>query len=170
MEILTIENKRNEKFLRQKTADFDFSGFNRKETRQLIEKMRRTMNSADGIGLAANQIGLGMKVFVAQVPNEKGGMKFYAIFNPTIEKVSSQKTTLEEGCLSVPGMYGAVERPEKITLSGYDQNGRKIKIKAWGLLARVFQHEVDHLNGALFIDKAKNLRKITADRNDGKNI
>lgn len=67
---------------------------------------------------------------------------------------------MEEGCLSVPGIYGDVERPEKITLVGQDRYDKKIKIKAWGLLARVFQHEVDHLNGILFIDKAKSIQKI----------
>jgi peptide deformylase len=61
----------------------------------------------------------------------------------------------------VPGVFGTVERPEKITLSGFDQNGKAIKIKAWGLLARVFQHEVDHLDGKLFIDKAKTVTKIS---------
>ena len=66
---------------------------------------------------------------------------------------------MEEGCLSVPEIFGAVERPEKITLEGFDTGGKKIKIKAWGLLARIFQHETDHLNGILFIDKAKNLRR-----------
>ena len=66
---------------------------------------------------------------------------------------------MEEGCLSVPEIFGEVERQEKIILEGYDKNGRKIKIKAWGLLARVFQHEVDHLNGKIFIDTAKNLHK-----------
>ena len=161
--ILTIENKKSERFLRKKTADFDFSRFNRKEIKKMVENMRTRMKGAHGIGLAANQIGMDAKFFVAQVPNAKGGMKFYAIFNPIIEKMSVQKTNFEEGCLSVPEIYGEVERPERVTLSGYDQNGRKIKIKAWGLLARVFRHEVNHLDGDLFIDKAKNLHKITSD-------
>lgn len=163
MEILTIDSTKNKKFLRKKIAEFDFSKFGRKEIKRLIEDMKKKMKTAQGIGLAANQVGIDAKVFVAQIPDEKGGMKFYAIFNPKIEKTSSIKETLEEGCLSVPKTYGEVERSEKITLTGYDQNGRKIKIKAWGLLARVFQHEVDHLNGILFIDKAKNIHKATSD-------
>ncbi len=157
--ILTIDNKKEEKFLRRKPADFDFQKFSRKEIKELISKMKRAMHAAHGIGLSANQIGLDFKFFIAEVPNEKGGSKFYAIFNSKTEKASSEKVLFEEGCLSVPLTYGAVERPTRIVLSGFDKNGKPIKIKAWGLLARVFQHEMDHLNGLLFIDKAKDLRK-----------
>ena len=74
--------------------------------------------------------------------------------------MGGEKVGFEEGCLSAPFSYGEVERPEKIILTGYDKNARALKIKAWGILARVFQHEVDHLNGALFIDKAKNLKRL----------
>ncbi len=81
-------------------------------------------------------------------------MKFYVIFNPEIIKFSEEKIIMEEGCLSAPGIYGQVERSSEIILQGYDKNGRKIKIRASGLLARIFQHETDHLNGILFIDKA----------------
>jgi peptide deformylase len=160
-QVLTIEDKKNEKFLRQKTAEFDFNKFSRREINELISKMRKLMRSAGGIGLSANQIGLNLKMFVAEVPNLKGGHKFYAIFNPRIEKAGGEKEVLEEGCLSVPSSYGMVERSKKVTLVGYDKNAKPIKIKAWGLLARVFQHEVDHLNGLLFLDKTKVVRKIT---------
>ncbi|MEK7062176.1 MAG: peptide deformylase, partial [Patescibacteria group bacterium] len=80
---------------------------------------------------------------------------FYAIFNPEIIKFSKQTEIIEEGCLSVPGVLGEVERPKKIALTGFNKNDQKIKIKAEGLTARVFQHETDHLNGILFIDKIK---------------
>jgi len=176
LKILTVNKKNEEKFLRQKTADFDFSKFSKKEVNKLTQNMRKVMIAADGIGLAANQIGLDFRLFVAQISKtdrhdnprslSPGEYKFYAIFNPEIIKKSSEKSTIDEGCLSVPGGYfGEVERPEKITLVGYDKNGKKIKIKAWGLLARVFQHEVDHLNGTLYIDKAKNLKKIETEKN-----
>lgn len=158
--IIIIENKRDEKFLRRKTEDFDFKKFGGKEIGELVARMRKAMRQASGVGLSANQIGLTYKMFVAEVPNQKGGNKFYAVFNPKIEKSGEETVGLEEGCLSVPLTYGEVERPAKITLSGYDKNCKPVKIKAWGLLARVFQHEVDHLNGALFIDKAKNIHKI----------
>jgi peptide deformylase len=166
--IWKISDKEEEKFLRRKTADFDFSKFTKKEISELVKKMKETMIKADGVGLSANQIGLDMNFFVAQVPTveERGenfvitGQKFYAIFNPKITKASEEKFPMEEGCLSVPGgVSGEVERPEKITLEGQDKNGKKIKIKAWGLLARVFQHEVDHLNGTLFIDKCEKTKK-----------
>ncbi|MBI4159867.1 peptide deformylase [Candidatus Wolfebacteria bacterium] len=175
-QLVTIEHKKDEKFLRKKTAPFDFSKFTRKEIDELIKNMRECMKKADGIGLAANQVGLDMQIFVAQItPIDRHGkprqlsaalQKFYAVFNPKITKTSKETETTDEGCLSVPGgYYGDVTRPAKITLEGYDKNGKKLKIKAWGLLARVFQHEVDHLNGALYIDKAKNLRQIAKKEN-----
>ena len=174
MKIFTINNKKEEKFLRQKTADFDFKEFTKKEINELIKKMRETMTKAVGIGLSANQVGLNLRFFVAQISDKPLKrdennkvimappelMKFYAIFNPEIIKFSEEKIVMEEGCLSVPGIYGLVERPARITLVGRDENNKKIKIKASGILARVFQHESDHLKGVLFIDKASNIHKI----------
>lgn len=169
MKIFTINDKKEEKFLRTKTADFDFSKHTKKEIDELIKKMKAAMVKAKGIGLSANQIGLNLKVFVAQIteidkrgnkriitPEEK---KSYVIFNPEIIKSSKQTEIMEEGCLSVPGVYGDVERPKNITIKGQNRYGKPIKIEANGLLARVFQHETDHLNGILFIDKAKNINK-----------
>lgn len=158
--ILTVENKKEERILRRKTDDFDFKKFTRKEVGELIVRTRRVMHAARGVGLSANQIGLGFKFFVAEVPSAKGGNKFYAVFNPRIEKLGGGKNVFEEGCLSVPLSYGMVERSERVTLVGYDKNAKPIKIKAWGLLARVFQHEVDHLNGVLFSDKTKVVHKV----------
>ncbi len=181
--IITIENKAGEKFLRKKTAEFDFAAHStssglRKELAELIKNMRKMMYEANGIGLSANQIGLNIRLFVAQIsdkpikrdennkvimpPQEE--MKFYAVFNPKIIKFSDKKTSIEEGCLSVPRVYGVVERSEKITLVGQDKNGRKVKIKAVGLLSRVFQHETDHLNGILFIDRCDKLYKVKSIR------
>lgn len=169
MKILTINDKTEEKFLRKKTADFDFSKNSKKDIDELIKKMKSAMLKANGIGLSANQIGLNLNFFVAQIAEiDKYGnkriltpenKKFYAIFNPEITKYSKEKCKLEEGCLSVPGLYGIVDRPENIVLKGHNRYFKPITIKAEGLLARVFQHETDHLNGILFIDKAVNLRK-----------
>jgi peptide deformylase len=156
-EIVTVAHKKDEKFLRKKTVLFDFKKFTRKEVNDLIARMRRIMHAANGIGLSANQIGLEFSVFVAEVPDAQGGTKFYAVFNPKIEKVNKTTISFEEGCLSVPGQWGEVTRAEEIVVSGYNKMGKKVKVKAWGLLARVFQHEIDHLNGKLFIDKAKKL-------------
>ncbi len=122
--------------------------------------MREKMKEAHGIGLSANQIGLPYRVFVAQVPSHQGRPKFYAIFNPEIVKQSKETEIMEEGCLSIPGKYGFVERASRIVIKGYDPNGKKIKIKAWGLLARVFQHEIDHLDGKLFIDRTNKVKEI----------
>lgn len=127
------------------------------EVRVLIRKMRDIMRSANGIGLAAPQIGVPLRIFVAEVPSRPGSAKkkFYAVVNPELVKLSADRAELQEGCLSLPGIFGPVARPQKITLAGLDQSGKKIKIRAYGLLARVFQHELDHLNGILFIDKAR---------------
>ncbi len=152
---MTIENKKDGKFLRRPAAFFDSKKYSKKEVRELIKTMRQSMQEAEGVGLSANQVGLNVKVFVARVEN-----KFYAVFNPEIILASKETVNLDEGCLSVPGVYGVVERPERITLKGFDQNHKPLKIKAWGLLARVFQHEVDHLNGKLFIDKAKQVERV----------
>ncbi len=154
-EIVTIAQKKDEKFLRKKAVPFEFKNFTRKEVNELITRMRRIMHAANGIGLSANQIGLTFSVFVAEVPDTQGGTKFYAVFNPKIEKMDKATIDFEEGCLSVPGTWGEVTRAETIVVSGYNKMGKKVKVKAWGLLARVFQHEIDHLNGKLFIDRAK---------------
>lgn len=160
--ILKIDDKKNDKFLRQKAVRFNFKEHSPKEIKALVKSMRETMKRADGVGLSANQIGLPFRMFVAQVPDAQGKPKFYAIFNPEITKISKETEILEEGCLSVSETWGPVERHYRLTLTGEDMNGRKLRIKAWGLLARVFQHETDHLNGGLFIDKARELRKSPA--------
>lgn len=157
--ILKTDNKKNEKFLREKTAIFDFAKYSKKDIRELVRTMREMMKHADGVGLSANQVGLSFRMFVAQVPDANGRPKFYAIFNPEISKISKEMEIIEEGCLSVPETWGPVERHYRLTLSGQDMNGKKIKINAWGLLARVFQHEMDHLNGMLFVDRTKELHK-----------
>lgn len=164
MEILTINNKKEEKFLRKKTLNFDFSKFKNSEIQETIKKMRIAIKKKKGVGLSANQIGFDWRLFIAEIPGDKGKLKFYTIFNPNIIKVSKEKITLEEGCLSVPGIWGMVERPEQVVLVGFGKNGKKIKIKAWGLPARVFQHEIDHLNGILFIDRTKKLFKEVSEQ------
>lgn len=154
-----LEDKQGEKILRTKTAPFVFEDKSLKDINVLVIEMRKIMREANGIGLAANQIGLNTSVFVAEVPGNGGPSKFYAIFNPKIEKVSEETDTMEEGCLSVPETYGEVERPEKITISFQDKTGKPQKLKAWGLLAKIIQHEIDHLNGKLIIDRAKRIIK-----------
>jgi peptide deformylase len=165
--IVTIQAKEDERFLRTKTVAFDFAKHSRADIRALVKRMREAMNRANGVGLSANQIGLRWRVFVAQVPAEKGGKPmFYAIFNPRLSKQSPETETLEEGCLSVPETWGPTERHYRLVLDGQDASGKPVKIKAWGLLARIFQHECDHLDGKLFVDKAEKL--YTVAREDSK--
>lgn len=165
--IVTIEKKQNETFLREKTEPFPIEDLTdkkkAKEIQALVKRMRETMKKADGVGLSANQVGIPYRFFVAQVPDSQGKQKFYAVFNPELTTTSNEKVTTEEGCLSVPETWGPVERHYRVQLVGYDQRGKKLRIKAWGLLARVFQHEVDHLNGTLFVDHAKRLHTYTLD-------
>ena len=158
--IVTIQNKKDEAWLRQKTVPFSFKEFSKKQISELIAEMRLAMKAAEGVGLSANQVAYNFRMFVAQVPGEDGAPKFYAIFNPEIETYTKEAITAEEGCLSVPGLYGSVPRSAKVILRGFDKNAKPLKIKARHLLARVFQHEVDHLNGKLFIDRAKEVREI----------
>lgn len=168
-DIWTIADKKREKFLRIKTEKFVFSGraatvagktFTSRELNQLLVQMRKAMKKANGIGLSANQVGLPWRLFVAEVQGAQGEPKFYAVFNPEIERYGEEQAVAEEGCLSVPDTYGEVGRAKQVTLKGLDKNGRPQKVKAWGLLARVFQHELDHLDGKLFIDKAKNIATV----------
>lgn len=148
--IWNISVPEEEKLLRARTSAFDFKKYPKKEINALVQKMRRIMYDANGVGLAANQIGLDMSVFVAKVDN-----KFYSFFNPKITKSSDELVGREEGCLSIPNRYGQVYRSDKINFEAQDKNGKTIKMKVWGLLATVFQHEVDHLSGVLFIDRLK---------------
>lgn len=159
MKILTISNAKEKKFLLKETKKFVFEDWKRQDIEKLVREMKHAMRKANGIGLAANQVGLSHRMFVAEVPGEKG-KKFYAIFNPILEVAGDPDVLLEEGCLSVPEVYGTVKRYSKATLRGEDKKGKQIKIKAWGLLAHVFQHEVDHLDGKLFVQKAEEVYKV----------
>ncbi|KKS87726.1 peptide deformylase [Candidatus Jorgensenbacteria bacterium GWA1_49_17] len=161
--ILSISDKKENAFLRKKLPPLDFSKISRRELRELIAKMRVTMKKAIGIGLAANQIGRTERLFVAQVTSSResgSDEKFYAVLNPKIVKSSGSKIEMEEGCLSVPRRYGVVPRFERVVLEGYNLEGKKIKLKARGLLARVFQHEVDHLDGKVFVDRTKKIYEV----------
>ncbi|OGY50728.1 MAG: peptide deformylase [Candidatus Buchananbacteria bacterium RIFCSPHIGHO2_02_FULL_40_13] len=119
---------------------------------ELIPAMVTAMKANDGVGLAAPQIGQNQRLFVIGYNDND-----LVIINPQIIKKSLLKDWGEEGCLSVPHKYGRVKRPKKVTLKYLNQNGQKQVLKASGLLARIIQHEIDHLDGILFIDKAKDL-------------
>ncbi len=162
-EILTVDDKKQADFLHRKTELIDFGKINLAELQRVGKIMRAIMKRAHGIGLSANQIGLNLRLFVAEVPSEGGGRpKFYTVVNPVL-RLDQETKDLEEGCLSVIGSTGLVTRAAKVTLTGFDLKGKPLRVKAWGLLAHIFQHEVDHLHGTLFVDKAKKIYLPTAE-------
>lgn len=117
--------------------------------RKLIDDMFETMYADNGIGLAAPQVGLNQRVIVIDTQNRKS--KPIAMVNPEIIDRAGEQESVE-GCLSCPGLSATVKRSATVTVTGLDQNGRNLTLEADGLLAIVFQHEIDHLNGILFID------------------
>ncbi len=127
------------------------------ETKQLVLDMIQTLEANDGAGLAAPQVGQLLRIIVAKPEPE---MKTLVLINPEIKKASRKKTTMVEGCLSVPDAAVPIERAYKITVQGLDINGKKVKIKAKGILARVIQHEIDHLEGILITDKGSNFKAV----------
>lgn len=125
----------------------------------LIEDMFETMYEARGVGLAAPQIGIGLRLSVIDVEGDRKNQ--IVIINPEIVASEGEKL-FDEGCLSVPGAYDSVLRAEKVTMKALDRQGKPFEIKADGLLAECLQHEIDHLNGKLFIDLLSPLKKAMA--------
>jgi peptide deformylase len=128
------------------------------ELQTLIDDMLETMRDAPGVGLAAPQIDIPLRVIVVEYgedEDENAPPKLYTIVNPEITRFDPETEIGTEGCLSIPGYVGDVDRPIAITLKGFNRRGKPVKIKADGWLARIFQHEVDHLDGVLFIDRAE---------------
>ncbi|MCJ7623663.1 MAG: peptide deformylase [Anaerolineaceae bacterium] len=129
-----------------------------KDMQQLIDDMIDTMRVAPGVGLAAPQIGISQKVIVVEFGNdevEDAPLKLYIVVNPEIINSSDESIDGIEACLSVPGLVGNVERQEHVVVKGVNRFGEPVKIKANGWLARIFQHEIDHLNGIVFTDRAE---------------
>ena len=127
-----------------------------KKLRALIDDMAETMYKTEGVGLAAPQVAVSKRIIVV---DDQVGSGLIVLINPEITHAEGSQVD-PEGCLSVPGYYGDVERFNKITVKGIDPHNKKVTIKAEGFLARIFQHEIDHLEGHLFIEKATNLRLI----------
>jgi peptide deformylase len=151
--------------LRATAAAVTASEFNTPELDQNISDMRTALaGEDDGLAIAAPQIGVSKRIFLvsgklfSDDPEQPGAELVF--INPEIIKTSRKKKWLEEGCLSVRWQYGEVERAERVSVSAYDATGKKFIYNGAGLLAQVFQHEIDHLNGILFIDKAKNLHEL----------
>jgi len=124
---------------------------------QLLDDMFATMYAAPGIGLAAPQIGIGKRVFTVDLQDEDASHGPLVVINPKFTTTEGEIESVE-GCLSVPGMVGDLTRFERVVCSGLDRHGKKISLEGTGLFGRCLQHEMDHLDGILYIDKAKNLR------------
>ena len=131
--------------------DFDYN------LKKLVEDMAETMYDAPGIGLAATQVNVHKRVIVVDVSNDKNNLK--ALINPKLEKNSTEQKVYEEGCLSVPGVYEEVKRPDVVEITYQDINGNIHNIKADGLLSVCIQHEMDHLLGKVFVDYLSRLKQ-----------
>lgn len=147
--------------LRKKAIKVPDSSFKGAKFQKLVDDMIETMGEASGVGLAAPQIARSMRLIIVRLPDtseedreeygELAGVA-YVVANPKITKRSREMVMGVEGCLSIPGLLGEVERHEMVVVTGQDRNGKAFRIKAKGWLARVFQHEIDHLEGILFVD------------------
>ncbi len=142
------------------------------DIQDLIDDMLETMHFNDGVGLAAVQVGVQERVIVVEVPVipedenvedlklEEMEIERYVLINPKLVRTSRETESGIEGCLSIPGWVGEVDRHHAVTVAGLDRNGKQVRIKAEGLLARVFQHEIDHCDGILFVDRIEDSDKI----------
>lgn len=137
------------------------------ELHELVRDMFATMRAAEGVGLAATQVGIGVSVFIYECPDADDRVQRGVVCNPVVELPRGKDRNLditEEGCLSWPGGYSGVPRPDKAICRGQDAYGKEIELLGTGLLARCFQHETDHLNGTVFGDRisARSRRKLDA--------
>ncbi|MGD9477706.1 peptide deformylase [Shinella sp. G-2] len=129
------------------------------EVKKLADDMLETMYDAPGIGLAAIQIGVARRMLVLDVAKDGEDKKPLVFINPEIVASSAERSVYEEGCLSIPDYYAEVERPAAITVKHLDRDGKEQLTQADGLLATCLQHEIDHLNGVLFIDHISKLKR-----------
>lgn len=168
--------QKENRVLRQVAKEVPLRKIRSTEIKTILKKMGMALGeSKNGVAIAAPQIGESLQIFIIdknsllsqhQMSVEKptpsvGSKKIdpWIFINPVIKKISKKIQTVSEGCLSVRGVYGVIQRAEKTTVEAYDENGKKFSRGASGLLAQIIQHEIDHLNGILFIDKAKTLEK-----------
>ncbi len=130
---------------------------------QLIDDMFETMYAAPGVGLAAPQVNVSKRLFVIDVHDDEHPPE--VAINPKIE-TAEEEVELTEGCLSVPGMVGEIARFKRIIVSALDRNGEKIRLEGEGLFAQCLQHEIDHLNGALYLDRARDVRPAVTEEDE----
>ncbi len=147
--------------LRERSQEVEVSQIQTPEFQNFLDKLTRTMLVEDGVGIASPQVGNNIRAIVVNLPT---GPECF--MNPEITKKSETMVDSDEGCLSVPEKYGVVQRHKKVTLRALNRHGRRIEFEAKAFPAIIFQHEIDHLDGVLFIDKAKNIVKLS----NGKHI
>jgi len=155
-EIVTIPDE----VLRRKARKVKDFG---QELQTLIDDMVETMREAPGVGLAAPQVGISQRVIVVEFGDEEDEevpAKLYTVINPEVSHFSDEKVNGMEGCLSIPGFVGEVERSEGVTVKGQNRHGQPFRLKAKGWLSRIFQHEIDHVNGILYIDRTDQVWKL----------
>jgi len=131
-----------------------------KRIRRLVKDMLDTMYEANGVGLAAPQVGMSQRIIVVDV-----GEGPVVLINPEIEEAAGSEID-SEGCLSIPGRWGYVERAQEVVVTGLNDSGRSVRLRADGLFARALQHEIDHLDGVLFIDKALEIEEEAAEEEE----
>lgn len=165
--------------LRRRAEEIPPDQIKSRKIKDIIHKMSSALRaSSNGIGLAAPQIGIPLAIFMVseeaiavkkepdityneeEKEKQRKIWKHFVFINPRLIKSSRKKELLPEGCLSVDGIFGQVRRAKQVTVEALDENGKKLRVGASGLFAQVLQHETDHLNGVLFIDKAENLEKL----------
>lgn len=170
--------QKEEKILREKAKPVNVKDLGTNAFRTIIAEMKAALASQeDGVAIAAPQIGESLRIFVvsgkalarSRLKDDEeeliGDYPDLVFINPKIQKLSQKKIPLEEGCLSVRYLYGTVVRSEKATVEALDEYGKKFTRGATGLLAQIFQHEIDHLDGILFIDKARDIHEILPEKN-----
>lgn len=168
-EIVQFETPLGDKVLRAISKEIPIDKIAGSKIQDLINSLKSALvNQGDGVGLSAPQIAINKRIFVIN-PDIYAGLEDIlpentpvetVFINPEIIAISKDKKTLDEGCLSVRPWYGKVKRATRTTVKAYDAKGEVFELEGRGLLAQAFQHEIDHLNGILFIDKAKNLKKV----------
>jgi peptide deformylase len=126
-----------------------------KSIHKLVNDMKETLEKSGGVGLAANQVGKTLRVIVIKVPENECDV----LINPEVIKRTGERI-VNEGCLSIPGYIGEIKRSETVSVKGQDKNGKAIRLKADGLLAEVLEHEIDHLNGVLYVDYLESQDKL----------
>ena len=134
-----------------------------KELQTLVDDMVETMRVAPGVGLAAPQVDVPLRVIVVEFGDEEDEsvpLKLFIVVNPEITRFSKEQVTATEGCLSIPDFVGDVDRSVSVVVKGMNRRGQPMRIKSSGWLARIFQHEVDHINGILFIDRTESVWKL----------